>query len=79
MLVLFLPELEAQCPMCRMSVESNLKDGGSVGKGLNYGILYLLTMPYLMVGLIGYVWWRHQNKTVEIDEDEEIDTTFNLN
>ena len=31
----------AQCPMCRMSAESNLKDGGTAGKGLNKGILYI--------------------------------------
>ena len=51
-------ETQAQCPMCRMSAESNLKSGGTDGKGLNTGILYLLALPYLMVGTIGYVWWR---------------------
>ena len=34
--------LSAQCPMCKMAAESNLKDGGSAGKGLNFGILYML-------------------------------------
>jgi len=32
--------VEAQCPMCRMAAESNLKDGGNAGKGLNAGILW---------------------------------------
>ena len=50
----------AQCPMCRMSAESNLKAGGTAGKGLNRGILYLFAMPYLLVGTIGFVWWRNQ-------------------
>lgn len=54
-------ELSAQCPMCRMSAESNLKAGGSAGRGLNRGILYMLAMPYLLVGTIGYIWWRNQN------------------
>jgi hypothetical protein len=52
--------LSAQCPMCRMSAESNLKAGGTAGKGLNRGILYLFAMPYLLVGTIGFVWWRNQ-------------------
>jgi hypothetical protein len=61
-----LPDTAAQCPMCRMSVESNLKNGGTTGKGLNRGILYMLIMPYLLVGTIGYVWWRNKRQ----DEEE---------
>lgn len=56
--------------MCRMSVESNYKNGGSAGKGLNMGILYMLAMPYLLVGTIGYLWWRNRNKEFS-DEHEE--------
>lgn len=63
-----MPEAEAQCPMCRMAAESNLKNGGSSGQGLNNGILYMLATPYLMVGLIGYVWWRNRRKEDELEE-----------
>ena len=55
-------ELPAQCPMCRMTAESNLKAGGSAGKGLNRGILYMLAMPYLLVGTMGYIWWRNRRE-----------------
>jgi hypothetical protein len=48
----------AQCPMCKMSAASNLASGGTEGKGLNAGILYLLAMPYLMVGVLAVVWFR---------------------
>lgn len=61
------PTTEAQCPMCRMSAESNLKDGGQAGKGLNNGILYLLATPYLMIGGIAYFWYRNRRKE---EEDE---------
>jgi hypothetical protein len=57
---------DAQCPMCRMSAESNLENGGEAGKGLNKGILYMLGMPYLLIGGIAYVWYRNRRK-----EDEE--------
>lgn len=60
-------ELLSQCPMCRMSAESNLKDGGTAGKGLNAGILYMLGMPYLLVGTLGYIWYK--NKKSEKDEE----------
>lgn len=60
----------AQCPMCRMSAESNLKNGGTAGKGLNAGILYMLLTPYLLVGGIGYYWYRHRRR----QEEEEMAT-----
>lgn len=64
--------VEAQCPMCRMSAESNLKNGGSAGKGLNNGILYMLATPYILIGAVGYVWWRNRRrKEEEFDFDEE--------
>jgi len=58
-------DVQAQCPMCRMSAESNLKNGGTAGRGLNNGILYMLITPYLLVGSIGYIWWRNRNKQVD--------------
>lgn len=54
--------LEAQCPMCRIGVESNLKNGGSAGSGLNAGILYMLAMPYLLVATFGFLWYRNRKK-----------------
>lgn len=55
-------ELDAQCPMCRLSAETNLENGGTEGKGLNKGILYMLSLPYLLVFSLGYIWYRNRNK-----------------
>ncbi len=60
------PEVPAQCPMCKIGAESNLKNGGSAGKGLNSGILYMLSLPYLLVGTIGFVWWKNRKKEEEL-------------
>ncbi len=55
--------VKAQCPMCKTSVESSLKDKSSMkGRGLNKGILYLLSAPYLAVGLVGIGWYRQRRK-----------------
>lgn len=53
-------ETLAQCPMCKISMESNLNNGGTAGKGLNKGILYLFSMPYLIIGGLGYYWYKNQ-------------------
>lgn len=61
--------IQAQCPMCRMTAEGNLKEGGSAGKGLNIGILYMLSMPYLIVASLGFVWYRNHKNALK-DEVE---------
>ena len=47
-------------------MESNMRNGGNDGVGLNAGILSLLAMPYLIVGGIAFVWWKNRKKN-EID------------
>ena len=65
LLCLLPADAAAQCPMCRMSAESNMAKGGVDGRGLNTGILYMLAMPYLLVGAIGYWWWRNRKNQAE--------------
>lgn len=64
-MIFFSSELAAQCPMCKMSAESNMKGGGTFGNGLNAGIIYMLATPYLLVGTIGFIWWRNRKKVNE--------------
>jgi len=49
----------AQCAMCKASVETNVNvDGIGFAAKLNTGILYLFVMPYLLVLIIGYFWYK---------------------
>lgn len=55
----------AQCAMCRATVENNISDGASqVGAGLNAGILFLMSMPYILIASIAFVVYKkvQQNK-----------------
>lgn len=65
LLLFYAIDLQAQCPMCRMSAESNLAAGGSEGRGLNKGILYMLSLPYILIGTIGYLWWKNNRDNSE--------------
>ena len=58
-------DLVAQCPMCKMAAESNLKNGGTAGKGLNAGILYMLITPYILVGGLAFWWFKNKKKVIE--------------
>lgn len=52
----------AQCPMCKMSAESSLKEGSRHALGLNTGILYLLVFPYLLCTTLFLLWYRQHRK-----------------
>lgn len=58
--------LMAQCAMCKGAVETNMSTGRNViGNGINAGIAYLFAFPYLIVGIIGYLWYRNSKKALE--------------
>jgi len=60
----------SQCAMCRATVESNVGTGkghnhepeSQVGAGLNTGILYLMVIPYLLIGTVGFLWYKNSRK-----------------
>ncbi|WP_235941665.1 hypothetical protein [Cyclobacterium roseum] len=59
MLVLTLPQVVAQCAMCRATIENNVSNGDTtVGAGLNLGILYLFLAPYLLLSVIAFFWYK---------------------
>ena len=57
--------------MCKAAAESNLKEGGKHALGLNHGILYLLVVPYLLIGSIGIWWWRNNYRREREAESAE--------
>ena len=57
----------SQCAMCRATVESNVGTGSKepeneVGSGLNTGILYLMVIPYILIGTVGFLWYKSNKK-----------------
>ena len=46
---------EAQCSICAKSVQQM---GEKPARGFNSGIIYLMLIPYAVVGVIGYKWWK---------------------
>ncbi len=63
LLLLFSNDLFAQCAMCKASLENNVSNG-DVGYAarLNFGILYLFVLPYLLVMTLGILWYRKSRK-----------------
>lgn len=44
--------MQAQCAMCRAVLESG--GDNAVAEGINNGIVYLMAIPYLLIGVLLY-------------------------
>ena len=56
----------AQCSLCTKTAQQM---GEKPAQGLNIGILYLMAMPFVIVGVIGFRWWKN-NKAFEENEQQ---------
>jgi Ca2+/Na+ antiporter len=50
---------QAQCSVCTRTAEQL---GEKPARGLNAGILYLAFTPLAMLGIMGYRWWKKNEK-----------------
>jgi len=51
---------QAQCAMCRASLES--EGNPTKAAAVNDGIVYLMVIPYILVGIVGLVVYRMYTK-----------------
>ena len=63
-LLLFQTTGVAQCSLCTKTAQQM---GEKPAQGMNSGILYLMVMPFAIVGFIGFRWWKN-NKAVEAQQ-----------
>lgn len=59
----------AQCAMCRAVLESG--EDQSAAEGINDGIMFLMAVPYILVGVLGYLAYRTYNKSQKPKNTEE--------
>ena len=52
--------VEVQCVMCKAVAEDSAAEG-AVGRGINQGILYIMAVPYILLGTIGYLIFKKWN------------------
>lgn len=50
----------AQCAMCRAVLET--EEGGIKAEAVNDGIVYLMVIPYILVGILGYAIYKMKTK-----------------
>jgi hypothetical protein len=56
----FFLKSNAQCAMCRAVLES--EEGQTAAEGINDGIVYLMAIPYLLIGGLGFFIYKKYSK-----------------
>lgn len=51
----------AQCSICTKTAEQM---GEGPAKALNGAIMYLMLIPYLIIGYISYRWWKREKQII---------------
>lgn len=63
LMLAFSAAANAQCAMCRATVENSISKGHvQFAASLNMGIMYLFLTPYVLAGVIAYFWFRNSKK-----------------
>ena len=44
--------------MCKLMAESSYESGSEIGRGLNDGIMYIMGMPYVILAVGTYLFFR---------------------
>jgi len=59
-LLLLADAVQGQCVMCKAVAEDSAAEG-AVGRGINQGILYIMAVPYILLGILGYLVYKKWN------------------
>ncbi len=65
LLIVFISsDVSAQCAMCKAVAETATDDyGNHVSGGINVGIIYMMGIPYLLLGFLALVFFRDKIKS----------------
>ena len=65
LLLVLAMDTEAQCVMCKAVAEDSAEDG-SLGRGLNSGILYLMGIPYAIMAFFAWFVFRKRKEATDV-------------
>ena len=67
----------SQCAMCRAVLENEA--GQTTAKGVNDGIVYLMLIPYVLIGGLAFFTYLHFKKVSKKSKNLEIKKNFKTN
>lgn len=60
-LVISSSKLFAQCATCKATAETSLENGdATIASGINIGVLYMLSILFIIFGLFVFLAWKHR-------------------
>lgn len=65
--------VQAQCVMCKSVAEQS-----SNGSAINSAILYMAFFPYLLITVIGYLWYKNHKKQKYAHKNKQTTSNFRI-
>ncbi len=60
---------QAQCSVCTKTAEQL---GEGPASALNNAIVYLMMMPLLIMGFVGYRWWKREKAVTDFEQGSNV-------
>ena len=57
--------LQAQCSIC---TKTTSQLGRNAAEGFNSGIVYLMFIPFIIMGFVGVRWWRQERRVMHDEQ-----------
>jgi hypothetical protein len=62
LLIMLLPLVQFAAAQCSICTKTASQLGEGPAKALNSAIIYLAAAPFLVMGYIGYRWWKNEKE-----------------
>ncbi len=60
--LVFVLKSYSQCATCQAAAETSLANGNtSIASGINVGVLYILSILFIIFGFFIYLLWKHKD------------------
>ncbi len=62
-----LPVVAEACPSCKAGVATDKSSGPNPVDGYFYSIIFMASLPFVLMGFMGFIIWRAQRAGAPID------------
>jgi len=74
-LVLLIASVAAACPTCKEGLAQNDPQGQAIAAGYYYSILFMMSMPYIVLGTFGTIAYYSIRRARRANNDPTVDSS----
>ncbi len=60
LMIVLLASIQTATAQCSICTKTSMQQGEKPARGMNSGIVYLMLMPFAVMGFLGYRWYKNE-------------------